>query len=359
MDLRKEYLNSFLLIRYSFLFLFYSLPVFADTSESSGRDTVVSSPSIFSPSIFSPPQISEDKFLIAYGRLSATNDFSSRSLESPAVVSSTCSVTNMHGRKKDAYEVDAELYVCGLQYERSLSELFRVSIFTAFHGAGGGVFDSSIRNFHNTFFFPNGPRRRDNQDRYLASGALRSGEEFLIEREDFGVRDPVVSVSVPVFSPEDSKEVFFDNIFFEAAVSVPLGLSTFSLSSPDLKFALVMEGERSYLRYASGFSFSFHTDRKQHGILYERFNYGGFFSSNIPIDETFHLLLGLMFRSNITSDVKHFDAYALYLDTGVRLVLFKEHLVDIILRENPVPVRATADVSLFLRYSFAIPDTIL
>jgi hypothetical protein len=304
--------------------------------------------------IFSPPLISEDQFLVAFGRLTSSNDFLNRNLKSPSAVSSSCGVTNMHARRGLSYEIDAESYVCRLRYEMTFRDLFRVSFSGSFIHASGGVFDSAIMNFHDTFSFPNGPRTDANQNRYLASGRLRSGNEFEIKREPFGLQDPVLAVSVPLLSLTGS-----DSIFLEAAASIPLNGSEFSLNTPDARLALALEGSRTWISYAAGVGTTLHTDRMNHGILYKRFHFGSFFSTTIPIDDTLHVLLGVLARSSITDDIENFPGHAVYLDTGFRIVPFDSHFIDVVLRENPLPVRATADVSLFIRYNYSIPNGIL
>jgi hypothetical protein len=301
-------------------------------------------------SLFSTPQApvqSEDQFLLSFGRLGPGNDFISRDLHAPSRFQSECAITNMHNRKAGLYEIDAETYVCGLRYERSLGEKARISFFSSLVHVGGGVFDSSIRHFHNMFSFPNGPRRADNQNRYRGGGRLDSGEEFVIEREGLGLRDPVIAVSVPVFSVAE------DNVVsLEGAGSIPLGLSEFSLSLPDFKLSLVWQRAFSWITFATGASSVLHLDSNQFGIEYERVHYGAFFSSTIPVNETFEILLGVMYRSGMVRDVSGFPGYAMYLDTGVRINYFKDSPVEIVLRENPVPGKGTADVSIFFRYGF-------
>lgn len=295
-----------------------------------------------------PAVQSEDQFLLSLGRLTGTNDFISRSPSSGTRYMFDCGVSNTHNLRRGFFEIDAESYTCGGRFETSLNDDLRFSFSSFFINTGSGVFDSSIRHFHNIFGFPNGPRRSTNQNRYVATGRLNSGERFNIEREDFGLRDPMIAASYSLL--EISKS---ETLYLEGMMSLPLGLSEYSLSKPDFKISLVITGTHLWLNYSSGVSAVFHFDRQQHGVQYEFVQFAGFFSSIVPITETFSLVLGTTLRSNMAEDVALLPNYAWYLDTGVRYVYgSQDEFVDVVLRENPAPDKGTTDVSLFIRFLF-------
>lgn len=338
--MRREIAFNKVLIFLLFLFLSFSVNLSAEESKTN---------SVSNDIIFSPPKINGDYFLPIFGRLTSSNDFFSRSSKSPELTSFLCSASNMHGRRSAYFEIDSELYTCGFSYERNVLNDLRLSISGEFISAGGGVFDSFIYNYHNALGFPNGPRNRNNQNRYVARGQLRSGEEFTIEREDFGFSDPVISLSYNIFDLSSLDKLYIDN-----SLNIPISLSKYSLSIPDLRLSLVLEGKRKLFFYVMGYSLIHHSDNLQHGIRYKSFHHGGFLSLNIPIDNTFHLLISLMGRSVITDEILRFSGYAIYLDTGIRIILKNKHFIDTIVRENPVPARASVDVSLIVSYTFLL-----
>ena len=294
------------------------------------------------------PVQSPDQFIFSLGRLSISNDFASRNPLSSSYAMFECAASNTHNRKRGRYEIDYESYQCLLRYEKGIFNSSRISVSMGSLHTGSGIFDSAIRNWHNIFSLSNGPRRADNQNDYRAEGFLDNNGQFSIERESFGITDPVIALSIPLLRITPESVIYFEN-----TLSVPLGLSKFSLSRPEFKSTLVNVFESSGLSIAGGLSLIYRWDNFQHGILYESVQYGAFVSSAVEVLDQLFLILGTSLSSSSLRNVESFPSHAWYVDTGLRYSFNESRkIIEIVLRENPSPDKGSTDVTLLLRYGF-------
>jgi len=293
-----------------------------------------------------PPVFSKNQFIFSYGRLTPGNDFIDRS-STDSLVMPECGITNTITRD-DKRDVDYESIACSLYLERSIYGV-RTSLNGGFLRTGGGVFDSLIESFHQSFGFPNGSRGRTSEHRYNVNGVTSSGGTFDIPASDFSIVDPQISFSIPLNLGKEGGE----GLYIDLSSSIPISSGKFSLDKPDLKTTL------SYLsNYASGFAYQFgtsalaHLDQEEHSVSYDQFSVGAFGSIQILVLDKFSFFIQNVVSSNIENNFLGLASYYWYADFGVRYPLASGSVLEFILRENPSPSSGTADASMFLRLIF-------
>jgi len=117
--------------------------------------------------------------------------------------------------------LDGESYRWTLSTRYGLSERVEVGLDLPFILYGGGVFDSFIIGWHDTFWLPQGGRDKAVKNRLRYSYSKDEKQKLLLDRSGYGVGDVTLTTGVKLYEELSFSDK--ETIAFRATVKLPTG----------------------------------------------------------------------------------------------------------------------------------------
>lgn len=264
--------------------------------------------------------------------------------------------TNTFLEREDRYILDAETLLLEPALHYGISESLEVGFRVPFIWRGGGQLDRPIDGYHQTLSLPRGSRDKVSDNNFELAGYTTDGERFEIEEQGFELADPELQTKY-LLTPGDRSSPSLATLL---SLKLPLAshnsygqdgidLTLAFLSSKRLSPKLSTEKEElsllSDLVLYGGIGYLYYTSPKHQSLSFERHHYEGFISLEYEYSEQTSLLMTLVARSRVVSNIIGYDKYATYLDLAITTKLTQQTALTLLLRENPAPRDSTADVT--------------
>jgi hypothetical protein len=261
------------------------------------------------------------------------------------------SVTNSFVTE-EGYVVDAEQRTTELALRAGVAKNLELGLTLPILWRGGGVFDHTIRQWHDTFDLPDGERETVPDDQYLVEGETKDGR-FSLENEGFSLGNLKAELKQQLLGG-------WDEIGWQAQVGSRLSLPTTREGFGHRGLDASLSGAMGYLgaswELSIGGALLFYGDRTLGGLSYDTWHGEGFLSAEIELWSHVEVLLGLYGGQQSVNNVEGLPAGFLYLDTGLRVGLGGGQSVVFLVRENPYPSGQSADVTAVLSYFASFPE---
>lgn len=273
--------------------------------------------------------------------------------------------TNTFLEREDRYILDAETLLLEPALRYGISERLEVGFRLPFVWRGGGQLDRPIDAYHQTLGLPRGSRDKVSDDNFELAGYTTDGERFEIEEQGFELADPelhtkylitpgdqispslatLLSLKLP-FASHDS--------YGQAGMDLTLAFLSSKRLSPKLSAKNEQLNLLSDLVLYGGIGYLHYTSPEHESLSFERHHYEGFISLEYEYSEKTSLLVGLIARSRVVSNIIGYDKYVTYLDLAIMTKLTQQTTLSLLLRENPAPRDSTADVTFLLELASLI-----
>ena len=241
-----------------------------------------------------------------------------------------------------SYLVDVETRTVNLEGWHSPVEGLQVGLRVPFIWRGGGDLDAFIDSFHRFFSFPRGGRERLPDDRYTIAGVNYDNSVFSFRESGFELGDATLGAKY-LITPGDENFPAWSSLF---EVRLPTASEeTYGQNAIDLTWGALGSKRWGDLAAYTGAAYIYYGDMHSDRLTYERHHFEGFFSLEYLLADYFALELGVYGASRSVRGVFDFPGYATYIDSGAKIRLGQGTFLELLVRENPSPVEASADVT--------------
>lgn len=252
------------------------------------------------------------------------------------------SVTNTF-LKNPVYTIDVEQWDLDLTLGHAVTDALFLQVNLPLRWRGGGVFDHTIRQWHEWFDLPEADRQLVENDQYLVEGETTKGP-FALRDRGSGLGNLQLSALMRLRNGTRGDGGW------QESLSVTLGLPTasdgFGQDSVDAVLAYLYGTSRGSWKWHMGVGGIFIQDRFEQGLRYRPVTPQGFGTIGYALTERFELFLSASGGMQTLVHIGRLPEWFIYLDTGVRWTPSSQIQCGLSLRENPYPSRASADVSL-------------
>ena len=261
------------------------------------------------------------------------------------------SVTNSFVTE-EGYVVDAEQRTTELVLRTGLARELELGLTLPVLWRGGGVFDHTIREWHETFDLPDGDRESVPDDQYKVEGETKEGR-FSLDSEGFSLGNLRAELKQQLLGG-------LHEIGWQAQAGGRLSLPTtrdgFGHRGIDASLSGALGYQGARWEFSTGCALLYYGDRTLGGLSYDRWHGEAFLSAEIELWSHVEVLLGLYGGQQSLNNVEGLPAGFLYLDTGLRVGLGGGQSVVFLVRENPYPSEESADVTAVLSYTASFPE---
>lgn len=287
----------------------------------------------------------EDQFPLALSHLSLMP-------ESPEVLPSGESEfrlpfawTNTINRKRGSFLVDAEIQSLYPELRFSPVRRLELGLTLPVVSRGGGVLDSFIYNWHQAFGLPQGPRDDSDleQDQYLIEGNNTDGGSFSQHRRGTLFGDLLLSTKFLL--TQGGRSAPAASILLK--LKLPTGAEAYAQEAVDLGLSALFSKRFGLFVFYGGAGYTYFGDTVIENVEYVQHRASGFLSGEWQAASWISLIASFSAASRLIESIEHFPNYALYLDLGGKLELKKNIELELMIRENPAPNKATADVTFY------------
>jgi hypothetical protein len=293
-----------------------------------------------------------NQFLLNSVHLSAAPESAAVVREGTYHFESRGSVTNSFVLE-DGYVVDAEQRALELSLRAGASEDLELRATLPLLWRGGGVFDHTIRQWHEIFNLPDGDRDTVANDQYVVEGNTSSGT-FAFEDKGFSLGNLSVGVKRQLLGS-------LGEMGWQAQAGGTLSLPTAREGFGHKGLDGAVTGVLGYLgagwELSGGASLLLYGDRSINGLSYDAAHVEGFFNAEFELWPGVHALVGLYGGQQSVNNLAGLPGEFLYLDTGLRFEIGDDQNLILLVRENPYPSRESADVTGVLSYTTSFERT--
>jgi len=290
----------------------------------------------------------QNQFLLNSVHLSAAPESATTLSEGAFTFESRFSITNSFV-SEDFYVVDAEQRTTDLAFGYGLPSQTELGFVLPIVWRGGGVFDHTIRQWHETFNLPDGARETVQDDQYSVQGQTDSGT-FSFDEKGFSLGDLRLALKHQFWgSPETLG--WQGSVGAEAAL--PTAREGFGQNGVDGALKLLAAYRGSGWVLDGGAAVLLYSDQKIDGIEYDAAHFEGFLGAEIELCEWLEARVGVYGGQQSIQNLSEMPGEFLYLDTGLESRVGAGQSIVLLVRENPYPSRQSADVTITLAYRVA------
>ncbi len=248
---------------------------------------------------------------------------------------------------EDSYVVDLETVTVPLQFNLAVSSETQVGVKAPIVSRAGGALDNLIESWHRIFSLPKGDRDSLDDDSYQIAGTNDDGSSFNFEDE--GVSLGIVSFGVKHQVSAGSEHA--PAWAFRAELGLPSAKDEYGNEGVDLLIGGLGSKRWGKMLGYWGLSGIYFTDTETANVEFRPFHLEGFATVEYELLESTSALLGIYSGSGSARNIETHPDYFMYLDAGMKVDVSAATVLELCLRENPVPGDGTVDVSFYLGVS--------
>lgn len=248
-----------------------------------------------------------------------------------------------------SYLIDAEIRTLQLEYYQGVGSGFEFGFRIPLVWKGGGTLDNSIDSFHRFFGFPEGGREKVPNNDYTVAGVNLDGSIFSFDETGSELGDLTLASKYEISRGDERLPAI------SAVLNLRLPTATnqeYSSNAIDLEGALLSSKRWGSFAVYAGAAYAYFSDTDLNNLQYEQNHFSGFLNLEYALTENISLDIGTTIYSRLVKEVYDFPGYAVYLDTAGKIKLSESTVLELLLRENPSPTEATADVTFLLGLTF-------
>jgi len=241
---------------------------------------------------------------------------------------------------RDDYVIDAETREFRLRARYGLSDNQEIGLELPLIWRGGGVLDGFIDGWHKLFGLPEGGRDRLPRDEFRVFANQR-GETRELAASGFGLGNLKVTSKYTLVDETPTSPT----LSLSTELSLPTAKDQYGHDGVDLLFGLTSSKDFGKFSAHAGAAMVYFDKPKSDFLDYQRFHAEAFLASGVLLSENVAVHLALFWVGEAISGIEDHPAYALYLDTSLRINLDNSNSLVVGLRENPGGGRGSSDVS--------------
>jgi len=240
------------------------------------------------------------------------------------------------------YIVDSENRMLVIGFDYGLTRNLELGLDIPVVWRGGGVLDSFIDSWHQTFGLPRGGRTSVADNQHNISGSNTDGSSF--DLESTGTRLGNIEIGARYLLTEGSESLPAWSLQMRG--SLPTVSSGFGHQGFDLSTAVLGSKRLGKSVLYLGAAHLYYSDTRVSNVSFRKHHLEGFLGLEHAIHRSVALYLGFYGSSRILNVADHPD-YALYLDMGGKIKVGNNSYLELLVRENPAPQDGTSDVTFF------------
>ncbi|MCB0359662.1 MAG: DUF3187 family protein, partial [Bdellovibrionales bacterium] len=224
-----------------------------------------------------------------------------------------------------------------------MNENLELEIQVPFVWRGGGVLDSTIDGWHQTFGFPRGGRERLPEDEFQYTVETDSDEVYSTTDSGWGLGNMEVGAKFLLDAGDHSSPA----VSLVTTLSLPTANDGYGHEAVDYQVGLLASKRWQPFTAYGGVGYTVLGSPNSGPLRFKRHNLSAFAFGEIECGETISFLVGALAYSDLLDNAPTFPAYSVYLDTGFVVDLYQNLTLALMLRENPAPRKGTTDVTFF------------
>lgn len=252
----------------------------------------------------------------------------------------------------NTYNDDSKLTVDGESRLALQSLTFAASNKTDFslalplHWRGGGVLDSPIENWHDTFGMPQGGRDKVPANRFSLNGQNEDDSTFAINQSGLGLGDIAISGKTLLLeNPQDSQ------LSASFTAQLPTGTTRYSNNAVELMLETALAKRYSRLVVYTGAGFAWSSKDNYQGAKLRRNRPGGFLSLAYLLSQETNIGTSYRISAHPNAPVKVLPETEQYWDFFITHQTKHYGQFEFAIRENPSSGNSTTDITVLLALS--------
>jgi hypothetical protein len=245
----------------------------------------------------------------------------------------------------EVFTVDLEQRLTELLLTYGFDERTQIDVGIPYSWRGGGVFDHTIRQWHKWWGLPAGDRQLTENNQFLVEGATEHGT-FSIPEAGFGLGNMTARIKRQLTDVSGSPS---DLVVSSAlTLSLPTAEPGFGQDAVDTALELLAGLRRGPWEFNGGMGVVLLLDRFEKGISYKPLVPQGFFGASYEAFDNVRLSVSAFGGVQTIDNIPTIPDGFVYVDFGVDVGVADHSQCSVMVRENPYPSRASADVTLSL-----------